>query len=369
MRVLLISPKNRTIYNFKGDLIKELLAKGHEVWVTGPDETDLDRILALGVQFILTPMTKTGTSVFGDFRYFLSLRKIFKQHQIDVVLSYTVKPIVYGSMAAKLAKVKHINSMVTGAGYVFTATTPKAKALSVMVKCLYKVGFKCSDRVIFLNKDDQEEFCKGRLLQLDKCYVIDGEGVNMTQFAKTLPYPKPVTFFMLSRLLRTKGVMEYLQAAKNVKARYPQVQFMLLGSYHAMPQAIPLSEIEPYEADGTVTRYEEHPNVKEFYEKCSVYVLPSYREGVPRTVLEAMAMERPIITTDANGCRETVIHGYNGFLIPVQDIKALEEKMEYFILHEDKIEEMGKNAFDLCKKKFEVPKINKDILEILWGNQ
>ena len=365
MKILLISPKNRTVYNFKGDLIRELIAKGHRVTVTGPDETDLDKILDLGVTFVKTPVVKTGTNIFTDFNYLLSLIKIIKSIQPDMVLSYTVKPIVYGSLAARLNRVKSINSMVTGAGYAFTATTPKAKALHQLVKLLYRIGFGCSDRVLFLNKDDRQEFLEKKLLPDRKCFVIDGEGVNMTRFTPSGDYPEQLTFFMLARLLTTKGVLEYLQAAKQVKTSHPDTRFMLLGSYIQMPESIPKEQIEPYIVDGTIKRYDETSDVRAFYEQSSVYVLPSYREGVPRTNLEAMAMARPIITTDTNGCRETVVDGYNGFMVPVKDVPALVDKMLFFINHPHKVKEMGQNSQQLCREKFEVSKVNRDILSIL----
>ncbi len=365
MKFVLISPKNRTVYNFRGDLIKKIVAKGYDVLVTGPDESDIEKIRALGADFIVIPMNKTGTSVVGDLKYCLGLYKLFRAEKPDVTLGYTVKPVIYGALAAKLAGVKNINSMVTGGGYVFSAKTFKAKALGVIVKMLYKLGFACAKTVVFQNVDDLEEFVKKRLLNKKKCSVVNGSGVNMEHFTPA-PYPENFAFFMLSRLLKSKGVVEYLRAAKVVKEKHPEAKFYLLGKYEAqMQDAIPKEVIEQYISDGTVERFEETDDVRPYYEKCSVYVLPSYREGTPRTVLEAMAMGRPIITTDTNGCRDTVVDGQNGFLVPVGDFALLANKMCEFIENTDLVDKMGKASVKYCTEKYEVGRVNNIMCEYL----
>ena len=364
MKFLMVSPKNRTVYNFRGDLIKEIQKKGFEVVVTGPDMNDIEKIEELSVKFVEIPMNKTGTSLVNDLKYCIKLKRIIKAEKIDATLGYTVKPVVFGAIAARLAGVKNINSMVTGAGYLFVAKGFRVKILSYLVRIIYWFAFVCSKRVIFHNNDDKLEFCSKRLVKECKCSVVNGSGVDLQKFAPTA-YPKTITFFMLARLLKSKGVLEYLQAAKNIKHRYPKIKFALLGSYDNTPDALSAELIEPYVEEGIIERYEESSDVRPYYINCSVYVLPSYREGVPRTILEAMAMARPIITTDTNGCRDTVIDGYNGILVPIKDAGALEEKMQYFIEHPDKIEEMGINSLTLCRQKFDVSKVNQNMLEIM----
>lgn len=365
MKFLLISPKNRTVYNFRGDLIRAIIGQGYDVIVTGPDRTDVERITALGAHFVEIPMNKTGTSVVKDLRYCLQLYKLMKRERPDVTLGYTIKPVVYGAMAAKLAGVPNINSMVTGGGYTFTAKTAKAKILGIIVRILYRMGFGCTDHVIFQNGDDLEEFCSRGLVKREKCTVVNGSGVNMTHF-QPAPMPEEPAFFMLSRLLKSKGVAEYLEAARMVKEKYPQVHFYLLGKYETqMQDAVPKEAVESYIRSGIVERFEETSEVRPYYAKCSVYVLPSYREGTPRTVLEAMAMGRPILTTDTNGCRETVKDGFNGFLVPVGNAAALAEKMERFIKDENLAAQMGENSLVYCREKFEITKVNQQMLKIM----
>ena len=365
MKFVLISPKNRTVYNFRGDLIREIISKGYEVVVTGPDQTDVDKIEALGARFVEIPMNKTGTSVTGDLKYCRALTELLRVEKPDVTLGYTVKPVIYGAIAAKRAGVENINSLITGGGYTFAATSVKAKTLGLIVRTLYKFGLKRTDHVIFQNEDDLNEFCGRGLVKRQKCAFVNGSGVNLNQYKETA-FPESVSFFMLSRLLKSKGVREYLEAARITKKQYPQTKFYILGKYETtMQDAVDKEYIEKFIVDGIVERFEETSDVRPYYAMSSVFVLPSYREGTPRTVLEAMAMGRPIITTDTQGCRETVLNGKNGFLVPVRDSESVAEKMTWFIEHPEKISEMGKESSRYVKEKFDVKKINAAMFQIM----
>lgn len=365
MKFFLISPKNRTVYNFRGELVKEIAARGYEVVVTGPDRTDVDKIEALGVRFVEIPMNKTGTSVAGDLKYCRALYRLMRTEKPDATLGYTIKPVVYGAIAAKLAGVKNVSSLVTGGGYTFIATSMKARVLGLIVRTLYRVGLSAADQVIFQNKDDRAEFCARRLVNSAKCHVVNGSGVDTGRFVPA-PLPETPTFFMLSRLLKSKGVGEYLEAARLVKAQRPKARFLLLGKYEtAMQDALPREYVEGFLRDGTVERFEETDDVRPFYAMCSVYVLPSYREGTPRTVLEAMAMGRPILTTDTQGCRETVREGENGFLVPVKAVKALAEKMLWFLDHPEELASMGAKSRAYAEEKYDVKKVNADMLQYM----
>ncbi len=368
MKFLLISPKNRTVYNFRGDLIKKIISCGYEVVVTGPDMTDVDKITELGATFKEIPMNKTGTSIIGDLKYCLKLFKLMRKEKPDVTLGYTVKPVVYGAIAARLAGVKNINSMVTGGGYTFTAKTFKAKVLGLIVRILYKIGFMCCNTAIFQNPDDLEEFCAKKLLSRKKCHTVNGSGVNMEKF-KPVPMPEKPVFFMLSRLLKSKGVLEYLQASEIVKAEYPDIKFNLLGKFeYKMQDAVAEDIVQGYIDKGIIELFPETSDVRPYFEKCSVFVLLSYREGTPRTVLEAMAMGRAIITTDTNGCRETVKNGVNGYLVPVCDVNALVSAMKQIIENPDKLKAMGEASLSYCKEKFEVNTVNEAMCKYLKIN-
>ncbi len=365
MKILIISPKNRTIYNFRGDLIKTMIEAGHSVLVTGPNQDDIESVLALGVSFREIPVSKNGTNIFSDLKYMKKLKKLMKEEKPGIVFSYTVKPVVYGSIAAKRAGIKNINSMITGGGYAFTAKSLKARIIGFFVRLLYKRGLAYSHNVIFQNQDDLEEFVSKKLVKKEKCSVIHGSGVNMQYFSRQ-PFAEGIRFLMISRLLKGKGVLEYLAAAKRIKQAYPTAEFGLLGKYETtMQDAISEEVIEKYIQDGTIVRYEETADVRPYYQQCHVYVLPSYREGTPRTVLEAMASGRAIITTDSNGCRDTVIDGKNGFLVPVGDVDHLAETMQYFLANPNEIKTMGQESYHLCKEKYDVNKVNARLLDIM----
>jgi glycosyltransferase involved in cell wall biosynthesis len=365
MKFILISPKNRTAWNFRGDLIREIIATGTEVIVTGPDLEGVEHIHELGARFEEVPLQKNGTGILGDLKYTWRLWRLMRKEKPDVTLGYTIKPVIYGAIAARLAGVRNINSMVTGGGYLFITKSIKAKILRSLAIMLYRIGFRCAHKVIFQNLDDMEEFTLQRgLVPVHKARLVNGSGVNMEHF-KPAPYPEAITFFMLSRIMYNKGVKEYLEAARVVKAKYPDVRFMLLGAVENIQDSMSTEELQSYIDDHTIDYFEETPDVRPYYRQCSVYVLPSYREGTPRTVLEAMAMARPIITTDTQGCRNTVLNSQNGFLVPVKDINALAEKMEWFILHPQSIKKMGQESLEMCKEKYDVRKVNGEMMKFL----
>ena len=362
MKFLLISPKNRTVYNFRGELIKLIVSKGYEVIVTGPDMTDVDLIEALGARFVELPIDKNGTNVSEDLRYYRALKALMRSEKPDATLSYTVKPVVYGCTAAKKAGVKNVNCLITGAGYTFASRSDKAKLLGALVRRLYRHGLRKADCVIFQNPDDRDEFCARGLIERQKTRLVNGSGVDLMRFSPA-PMPGNVTFFMLSRILKSKGVSEYLEAARKVKRIHPKARFMLLGKYEtSMQDALESNYVEGFIQDGVVERFDETNDVRPYYAMCSVFVLPSYREGTPRTVLEAMAMGRPVITTDAPGCRETVIDGKNGFLVPVGDVDALADRMTRFIEDPGLIESMGSLSRSYAEEKYDSKLVNAEML-------
>ena len=364
MKFILISPKNRTSYNFRGDLIKKIIASGYEVVVTGPNKDNVDKIEELGARFVEIPMNKNGVNPLHDIKYLFALKKLFKTEKPDVTLGYTSKPVIYGSIAAKMAKVPHVAAMVTGAGYAFTAKSKKAKIIKTIMSMLYKKAFGSANIAIFQNNDDKEQFIKEKLVKADKCVVVNGSGVNTEKFS-VAPFPEQITFFMLSRVMYSKGIREYLGACEIVKQRHPEVRLMLLGACEGIQDSLSSDDLKSYVDRGIIEHFGETDTVADYFKQCSVYVLPSYREGTPRTVLEAMAMGRPVITTDAPGCRETVIDGKTGFLVPVGNAEAVADKMCEFINKPELIEEMGKASLQYCIEKFDVNKVNKDMCKYL----
>ena len=365
-KFILISPKNRSAYNFRGDLIKDIQAKGYDVVVTGPNMEGVDKIEALGAKFIEVLVNKNGLNPFADIAYCLKLRKIMKQEKADAIMGYTIKPVIYGSLAGWLACVKNRTAMVTGAGYLVASKSVKAQIIKRISFILYRMGLGAAQKVIFQNIDDLNEFVEHKLVKKEKCYVVNGSGVNMNRYTPSA-YPETPSFFFLGRLVNAKGGMDFVKAAKMVKAEHPEARFMILGKLEKnLPGAITAEDLMPYVNDGTVELFPETDNLAQYYAMTSVFVLPTaYREGTPRVILEALASARAVITTFTPGCKETVTDGVNGFFVPTHNPEKVAEKMTYFIEHPENIAEMGAASLELCKNKYEISIINKNMLSIM----
>ena len=365
-KFVLISPKNRSAYNFRGDLIKDIQAKGYDVVVTGPNKEGVERIEALGANFIEVPVDKNGTNPLADISYCLKLRKILKKEKADAILGYTIKPVIYGSIAGWLAGVKNRTAMVTGAGYLFASKSIKARLIQKVSFILYRIGLGVAQKVIFQNIDDLNEFVEHKLVKREKCHVVNGSGVNMSKYTPA-PYPEKPSFFFLGRLVHSKGGLDFAKAARIVKTQNPEARFMILGKLEKnLPDAIKEEELMPFINDGTVELFPETDNIPQYYAMTSVFVLPTaYREGTPRVILEAMASARAIITTNTPGCKETVVEGENGYFVPTHNPEVLAEKMMIFINNLKRIEACGQKSFVICKNKYEVSIINSRMLEIM----
>ena len=365
MKILIIAPKTSSLLNFRGDLIKAISNKDNEVIAIGPESGFEKELENVGAKFFQINLKKNSTSILDNIQYLKDLVKIMKKEQPDKIFAYTIKPIIFGSIAGKRAKVKEIYSMVTGLGYVYAVNTLKTKILRIICGIGYKLAFKYSTKVIFQNKDDKSEFIKRRYLKEEKCEVVDGSGVNLERFKRN-DLPKENVFLMVSRILKLKGVKEYFEAAKIVKEKYPKTEFLYVGAEDKTQAALKLEEVQEYMDNKIVNYCGETSDVPFYIQKCSAFVLPSYyREGIPRTLLEALAMGRPIITTETVGCKETVVDGVNGFFVPIKDSKALAEKMIYMIENRDKLQSMSDKSFEYCKERFDVNIINKRMLEIM----
>lgn len=365
-KFILVSPKNRSAYNFRGDLIKEIQKKGYDVVVTGPDREGVDRIEALGARFIEVPVNKNGLNPFADIAYCLSLRGIMRREKADAIMGYTIKPVIYGSIAGWLAGVRNCTAMVTGAGYLFASKSLKARIIRLVSFVLYRLGLGAAQKVIFQNVDDLNEFVANGLVRKEKCHVVNGSGVNMTKYTPAA-YPEIPTFFFLGRLVKAKGGMDFVKAAKIVKEKYPNSRFMILGKIDkTLPDAVTEEELMPYVNDGTVELFPETDNIAQYYAMSSVFVLPTaYREGTPRVILEALASARAIITTFTPGCKETVKDGVNGFFVDIHSPEDCAKKMTHFIEYPEDVEKMGKESLELCKSKYEVSIINRDMMDIM----
>lgn len=369
IRICVIGNQAFSLINFRGPLIAEMVSRGFKVFALAPDydEATCADVHALGAKPVDYSLSRTGMNPLRDTADMLRLVFLLRRLKADITLAYFTKPVIYGTLAAWLARVQRRFAMIEGLGYVFTspecAEPLKRRVLRGVVSMLYATALRLANRVFFLNKDDIEYLLKSHLVSSEKVFLLGGIGVDLDYWKPAPPFTEPVTFLLAARLIREKGVEEYARAAWLIKARYPDTRFILLGPLDTNPGALSRAEVETWAAAGILEWHGFVPDVRPWLAQTSVYVLPSYREGVPRSTQEAMAMACPVITTDAPGCRETVIDGENGFLVPVRDADALAAAMERFVLQPDLIDKMGQASRSIAKERFDVHKINQVILQ------
>lgn len=366
---LLVASYPESVVRFRGELIDSLVEAGVVVHIAAPGLSEcaevVDYFHEKGVVLHDISLARTGTNPFRDFIALLDLIKLVYRLRPDVLMGYTVKPVIYGLIAAKLLAVPRAYALITGLGYAFQERDSGQVKFGVqgLVRWLYSMSLAHACKVFFQNPDDQSLFYELGLLRRDalSC-VVNGSGVSLGRYTFS-PVSKQARFTLIARLLGDKGIREYVSAARIVRKEYSAAQFDIVGWIDENPDAISQSELDSWVAEGVVNFLGKLSDVRPAIERCSVYVLPSYREGTPRTVLEAMAMGRAIITTDAPGCRETVIDGENGFLVPVKSVDALVEAMTRFIEDPELAARMGKRSREIAVEKYDVHKVNAVMLK------
>lgn len=363
MRFALITSQAFSVSNFRGPLITALVAQGVEVFAIAPDFDEQTRasVRLLGAVPVDCYLSRTGMNPLRDILSVLRLMVLLRRLKVEVSLAYFIKPVIFGNLAAFFVRVPQRFCMIEGLGYVFTPPGDHEpvtrRILRMLVSLLYKLSLKHAHRVFLLNQDDIAEMLNRGLVRHAQVVKLNGIGVDLTQWMPTPAVSPPITFLLAARLLREKGIVEYAEAARIVKSKYPDTRFILLGSVDPNPGSLNAEEVSKWVTE-RLLEWPGHVPVKSWMTQASVYVLPSYREGVSRSTQEAMAMGRAVITTDAPGCRETVVDGLNGFLVPVRESVALAEAMMRFIKQPALIETMGKASRMLAEERFDVHKVN-----------
>ena len=343
----------------RGDVIA--LAPAFEPWHRAILEKDGIRAVSFGLD-------PTGLNPLRDALGMLRLARTLRSLSIDVVITNTIKPVIFGTFAARLAGIPRRYALVSGLGYAFTDVGGRPGRRKRFVRAvtafLYGRAFALNERVIFQNREDMREFVTAGICPATKATVVDGSGVDVAEYRPTNAGPRP-TFVMVSRLLREKGVMDYLRAARIVKERLPEASFLLVGAADRNPSAITEGELRPYLDDGSVEWAGGVRDVRPFLERASIFVLPSYREGLPRSTLEAMAQGLAVVTTDVPGCRETVIDGVNGMLVPVRDSAALAAALEELAGNLPRVAAMGRASRAMAEESFDIGIVHRQIDAIL----
>ncbi len=363
-KILIIGALPRSLINFRGDLINALVGAGHQVTAMAAEvDPEVTAALAsMGVGFHPYPVQRNSMNPLQDIQTLFALRKAIGKIKPHIVLAYTIKPVIWGGLALYGQPGVRFYALITGLGFAFQQGSPARRVLAAMVSTLYRLALSRATRVIFQNPDNRDLFVSRRIVEHCRCALVNGSGVDLQRFPHT-PLPVDgVVFLTIGRLLKEKGFREYAQAAAMVRTSYPHARFLVLGPEDPSPDGIPLEEVRQWDA---VEYLGETRDVRPYLADCHVYVLASYHEGMPRTVLEAMALGRPILTTDVPGCRETVVPGVNGFLVPKGNSRALAERMIWFIEHPQAWQSMGRHSRDMAEQRFDVHEVNGALLEIM----
>ncbi len=328
----------------------------------------LAELNALGIEAADFSLQPTGLNPFVDVRDTVRLARTLRRLRLDAILTNTIKPVTLGTFAAAVAGVRRRYALISGLGSAFIDDAGPAgyrkRVVRMVATAEYRAALALNHRVVFHNKDDMHAFVEAGICRAERAGYVDGSGVDTVAFAQAPPVREPV-FVAVSRLLRNKGIGEYMEAARMVKARVPEASFLLVGDVDANPSSLDRRTVQGYVDDGTIEWAGAVDDVRPWLRRAAVFVLPSYREGMPRSTLEAMATGRAIVTTDVSGCRETVIQGTNGLLVPARDAGALAAAMAELAVQPDRVREMGLASRRIAEQRFDLDVVHRQLDELL----
>jgi len=368
-KVILVHNTTKYLHLHYVELMQKLLDGGWDVKCVAPRDPAAEPLEGMGIECVDINLSRRGMNPVLEAGGLRALYAVFRRERPDAVLNFSIKPAIYGSLAARLAGVGRICSMITGLGYVFLGRGLLPRVLSKAAGWAYRTALSGNYRVFFQNPDDRNFFLERSIVDEDQCVVLQGTGIDTKRFSPRAPSTtgQGTGFLMVTRLLADKGVREFAQAARMIRADHSQVRCGLLGSWDDNPSIIGREELETWSGNGWIEYLGHTDDVAEVIADYDVFVLPSYREGLPRATLEAMAMGKPVVTTDAPGCRETVVDGVNGFLVPPRDPAALRAAMDRFVADPSLIESMGRASREMALRKYDVHEVNNEIVQVLAG--
>ncbi|MCK7544305.1 glycosyltransferase family 4 protein [Marinobacter bryozoorum] len=365
-RIAVVGNLTETMLGFRGELIRDMVAAGHEVFAFAPDYDDQSRkaVRALGAHPVSYPIRQLGTNPLADLYTLWRLYRLFRKHRITMTFCYFIKPSIYGTLAAWLAGVPRRVVKIEGLGRMFTHTPGKDPlkqrlTRAIMVN-LFRLSLPRAHKVFVLNRGDCADLLR---FGIPKPEILGGIGVCLERYHFHAPVADPVQFIFAGRLLTEKGIHYFLEAAKNLQVRYTNARFLVVGGLDTKPGSVTRRQLNQLQKQGVIHYAGPVPDIVPWLGKSSVFVLPTYyREGVPRSTQEALAMARPVITTNMPGCRKTVNNGINGYLVEPHNQQALEAAMTRFLEHPELIKTMGEASHQLAVERFDVRKINQHIL-------
>ena len=377
MKVLLFANTDWYLYNFRRSFALSLRDAGYEVLLVSPDGPYGEKLRELGFHWVPAPMDRRSLNPWRELLFVNWLRRLLKQESVDLVHGFTIKSAVYGALAARFAGNRARISAVTGMGYVFTSNDLKARVLRPLVRVWLRGALTGNRaRLILQNPDDVAFFEQERLCSPAQMRLILSSGVDCNRFSpveRKRVQGEPLRVLLPARLLRDKGIGEFVEASRSLKASGRKIDFLLAGDPdEGNPAAVPEELLKAWQGEGLIQRLGHVHDMPALYRSVDVVVLPSYREGVPKSLIEAGACGVPLITTDVPGCREVVVNGQNGFLIPVKDAHALANAIAELDDSEERRHKMGIKARQIAFEKFDEKIVLRQTLavydELLEGN-
>ncbi len=365
-KIMVVSCHSQSLFIFRLDMMKAFISEGYEVVAVGQGAAEewADKFREHGIGYRQIFVDRNGLNPLKDIKTLKQLKMLFKEENPDKIFCYQAKTVIYSGLAARTLKSAEVYSLIAGLGSGMRTESLKGKFIRFIMATEYRLALKRSRCVIFQNSDDAVEMLRLKAVRPEQCRMMNGSGVNMDKFLH-FPLPEKPAFLMVGRLIKDKGVIEYLEASRIIKKSNPEVRCLLVGPFDTNPSALKPEELQGYIDDGTIEYFGEQEDVTPYLREASVFVLLSYHEGRPKSVLEAMACGRAILTTDAPGCRETVTDGFNGYMIPTHNVEAAVEKMQLLIDNPDLVKEMGDRGRAIAEEKYDVKKVNGTVLEIM----
>ena len=373
-KITIISNQAFSLINFRGKFLEFLYNNNYKIHCLAPDFTEeiKKELIEIGCIPIDYKLNRSSVNPITEFLHFFLLFFKIKKINPDIIFSYSIKPVIYASIISYFVKTPKCFSLIEGLGYIFTyhrsfGLIYYRVLLKFIVIQMYKLSLPFNKKVFFLNTSDINEFQSRRLVSVEQTELIDGIGLDLKYFSYQPATPKDkIVFLYLGRLLREKGLYEFIEAAIKIRKVTSQASFLVVGDIDTNPGSINEREVKQWVKEGLIDWIRFTRDVRPYLQKSSVFVLPSYyREGLPRSIQEAMAIGRPIITCDSVGCRETVEENKNGFLVPIRDSETLAKKMEIFLEQRKLINQMGLESRKIAEKRFDVHKINQIFLKYI----
>jgi glycosyltransferase involved in cell wall biosynthesis len=364
LKIILFANTAWYLYNFRLPLAIELKKAGWDVTLISPPDAYGERLCASGLRWLPFNLSRRGVNPFGELLTLCHLARLYHIEKPDFVHHFTIKCVIYGSIAAKLSRIQHIVNAVTGLGYIFIGSTFRFKVFQRLARFFYRFSLR-DTQVIFQNRDDMKSFIKDGLVSPQKAIVIRGSGVDTATFSPESQEASIPMVVLVARLLWDKGVGEFVEAARMLRKQGSTARFVLVGdSDPHNPAAVPPETIENWRSEAIVEVWGWKENVLSIYRQAQIVCLPSYREGTPRTLLEAAACARAIVATDVPGCREVVNHGINGLLVPLRDPQALAEALNTLLSDPHRCQSMGEEGRKLAVREFSQERVIADTMKV-----